>query len=126
VTARIQLDRADARHYPGEVVSGTVEWVFPHEPLSASVVLRWRTEGKGSPEQHVESVESFGAPHSTDRRSFRLTLPTMPYSFSGSMLSIQWSVDLVARMPRKRRDTVEAFRIVTMSPTGDPIDPYRR
>lgn len=126
MTAKIQLDRADARHYPGDVVSGTVEWAFPEPPFSASVVLRRRTEGKGSFETHVASAEDFDAIRAVGRRDFRLTLPNMPCSFSGSILSIVWRVEFVVRTSNWRGEKVEVFRVVTMSPTGEAIDPYRK
>jgi hypothetical protein len=72
------------------------------------------------------STAQFDGLRAVDRRAFQLSLPAMPYSFSGAVLSIVWHVEFVARLRRFRPDKVEAFRIITMSPTGDPIDPYRR
>jgi len=125
MTARIDLARETGRHYPGEVVTGSVEWSFPAVPRDAAMVLRWRAEGKGDPDGGVVSTERFADLQALDRRTFRLALPRMPYSFSGTVLSIVWVVELVVRF-RLRPQKIEVSRLVTMSPTGDPIDPYRR
>lgn len=125
MTARIDLGREDGRHYPGEAVSGTVHWSFPAVPLNAAVRLLWRTEGKSWPEDHgVAITQLFADVQAADWRAFQFSLPVTPYSFSGKVLSIVWHVEFVARL-RWRPQKIEASRIITMSPTGDPIDPYR-
>ena len=126
MTARVDLGREDGRHYPGDVVSGTVEWSLREAPLNAAVRVRWRTEGKSWPEDSgVVGIERFAALRAVDRRPFKLTLPPMPYSYSGKVLSIVWRVEFFQRS-RWRGEKIEAFRVITMSPTGDAIDPYRR
>ena len=124
--AEIDLDREDARYRPGETVSGAVEWSFPAVPHGASLCLRWRAEGKGTPDAGVAIAVQFEEVRAADGRTFRLVLPIMPYSFSGNFLSIVWRVELVVRHRRFGREKIEVFRVITMSPTGDPIDPYRR
>ena len=126
MTARIDLANDTAAYRPGEVVTGTAEWSYSAAPLTAFVRLSWRAEGRGSPDGRFVSTARFDGFRAADRRAFRLVLPTMPYSFSGSVLSIVWRVELVVRHRRLGREKVETSRIVTMSPTGDPIDPYRR
>ena len=79
----------------------------------------------GTPDSGVAVAHQYGSAAS-GRHEFRLPLPNMPYSFSGKVLSISWRVELVARRGRLGREAVEAFRIITMSPTGDAIDPYRQ
>jgi hypothetical protein len=124
--ADIELDRFPARYRPSEIVSGSVQWSFPEDPISVSICLRWRAEGKGTPDSGLAITERYGNAGASGRHEFRLALPVMPYSFSGKALSISWRVELVARRGRLAREAVEAFRIVTMSPTGDAIDPYER
>ena len=123
--AEIELDSDTARYRPGEAVSGAVEWSFPKAPLTVAVNLRWRAEGKGTPDAGSPITVRFEDIRAADRRAFRLMLPTMPYSFWGRVLSIVWRVELVARDRRLGPEAIEAFRVITMSPTGDPIDPYR-
>ncbi len=122
---KIELDRDDARYRPGETVVGAVEWSFPEGPNGAALCLRWRAEGKGTPDAGAPIAVQFEDPRATDRRAFRVTLPIMPYSFSGKVLSIVWRVELMVRHQRYGREAIEVFRVITMSPTGDPIDPYR-
>jgi hypothetical protein len=125
MTAQVELDRDLPLYRPGEIVSGAVEWSFEDTPLRAVVCLRWRAEGKGTPDAGAPITQPFTDLHAVDRRPFRLALPAMPYSFSGKVLAIEWRVEFLVRS-RRAHDTVEAFRIVAMSPTGEPIDPYRR
>jgi hypothetical protein len=123
----IQVGREDGRHYPCDVVTGTADWSFPTTPLGVAVRLRWRTEGKSWPEDSgVAGIERFDDLLAVDRRAFQFTLPVMPYSFSGKMLSIVWRVELVVRHRRFRGEKVEVVWNITMSPTGDAIDPYRK
>jgi hypothetical protein len=124
--AEIDLDGGTVRYRPGESVSGAVKWSFPAVPNGAALCLRWRAEGKGTPDAGSPIAVQFEDALATDRRAFRLVLPIMPYSFSGKMLSIVWRVELVVRHRRFRPEKIEVFRVITMSPTGDPIDPYRR
>jgi hypothetical protein len=123
--AEIKLDRDDARYRPGEAVSGAVEWSFPAVPNGAALCVRWRAEGKGSPDAGSPIAVQFEDARAIDGRAFRVVLPSMPYSFSGKVLSIVWRVELVVRHHRIGREKIEVFRVITMSPTGDPIDPYR-
>lgn len=125
MTASIKLDDESGRHHPGETVTGTVEWSLGQVPVVATLKLLWRTEGKSWPADTAVAGEMhFDDPRAADRRAFRLILPVMPYSYSGSILSIVWHVEFVMRFRWRPQKTV-ASRVVTMSPTGDPIDPYR-
>ncbi len=124
--ARIDLDRDRTRYRPGETVSGAVEWSLPAVPGGVALCLRWRVEGKGAPDAGSPIAVQFKDPLAMDHRAFRLVLPAMPYSFWGKMLSIHWRIELVVRHGRFGVETLEVFRVITMSPTGDPIDPYRR
>jgi hypothetical protein len=121
----IELDRDDARYRPEEMVTGAVAWSFPVVPSGIALCLRWRAEGKGTPDEGSAIAIQFRDAPVADRRAFQLRLPVMPYSFSGKVLSIVWRVELVVRHQRWDREKIEVFRVITMSPTGDPIDPYR-
>jgi hypothetical protein len=126
MTAGINLVNDATAYRPGDLVAGTVGWAFSAVPQNAVVRLLWRAEGKGSPDGRVVTTMQFEGFRAVDRREFRLSLPAMPYSFSGAVLGIVWQVEFVARLHRFRPEQVQAFRRITMSPTGDAIDPYRR
>ena len=124
MTARVDLERETRRYYPGEVVTGAVDWSVGSPPLTMAVRLRWRTEGMSWPaDTRVLGEERFDDPQAVGRSDFRFTLPIMPYSYAGKVLSIVWRVELVLRSRRFGGEKVEAFRAITMSPTGDAIDP---
>jgi hypothetical protein len=91
---RIRLQNDRRAFSPGETVSGTVSWTVDEPPAKAELNLLWSTRGKGT--QDVENVATidFPDPQSRDSRSFRMPLPTSPYSFSGQLISLVWTLEL--------------------------------
>jgi hypothetical protein len=81
---------------PGEEVRGVASWSLEEPPERVELRLFWHTQGKG--DQDVEIVERvpFDAPGPQDRREFVLRLPEGPYSFSGKLISLLWSIEVVA------------------------------
>ena len=59
---------------------------------------------------------TFDAPRSDDRRDFTLPLPREPYSFSGTLISLTWAIELIVE-PGGRVDRCE----FVMSGTGHEI-----
>lgn len=80
---------------PGEEVAGAAAWVLPEDPARVELRLHWRTEGRGDADVGVVASERFEAPGRRDRRSFAFRLPEGPYSFSGSLISLTWGLELV-------------------------------
>ncbi len=80
---------------PGEELAGEVSWQSDSAPGPVELRLFWHTEGKGT--RDVEEIEtiSFNVPGRQDRRDFRFQLPDSPYSFSGKLVSVVWSLELV-------------------------------
>ena len=70
-------------------------WQVDDPPQSAELRLFWYTSGKGT--QDVGNVETvvFQTPQTHDDRTFSLTLPREPYSFSGKLISIVWALELI-------------------------------
>lgn len=95
-TFELVLDARRVEYEPGEVMAGAVSWQLPEPPESVELRLFWYTEGRG--DQDVGIVESINvdAPGQTDRRGFSFTLPLGPPSFSGSLISIIWALELIA------------------------------
>jgi hypothetical protein len=114
----IQLEIAGGktRFRPGEALEGTVHWEFAKAPPAVVVRLSWRTRGKGT-EDHkdVEQLRFEGLPAS-GRKPFRMAIPPSPYSFSGKLVSLVWSVEATAE-PGGKSDPVE----LTVSPSGEEI-----
>jgi hypothetical protein len=79
---------------PGDEISGQVQWESAEQPTRAEVQLSWSTRGKGS--EDAETVESLVLEDlkPQDQRTFRFTAPAEPCSFSGTLISLVWSVEL--------------------------------
>lgn len=87
----------DRREYrPGEVLSGVASWDLRLFPEAVVVRLLWRTSGRGTADRQVVEETRFLEVLAREQRPFRFTLPREPYSFSGSLISLTWAVEVVA------------------------------
>lgn len=85
----IALDRVSFE--PGSPVTGRIEGAFP----TADVVVRlvWETGGKGTIDRAEVGVLVLPAtPGRADPRVFAMTLPLLPLTYSGELLSVSWSL----------------------------------
>lgn len=112
----IELDGGRRAFAPGEEMAGRVRWWMGKDPRRVELRLRWRTEGKGEPDTNVVQRLGFEDPRNQEHRPFRLRLPDSPYSFSGKLISLVWSLELKAR-PGGMLDVLE----ITLSPTGAEV-----
>lgn len=109
---------------PGDDLTGTVSWDGFDPPDRGTIELSWTTQGKGDTDTEVVATvdipalkrpgESAREPlEARDEREFSIPLPDAPYSFSGSLISVTWT--LRARIePGEHERSIE----VTISPTG--------
>ncbi|SHJ15323.1 hypothetical protein SAMN02745216_04440 [Desulfatibacillum alkenivorans DSM 16219] len=79
---------------PGETITGQVSWYLDKRPKAARVRLFWYTMGKGTEDSQVEDQLVFDKPMQQDNRSFKFKLPVAPYSFSGTLITLRWGVEL--------------------------------
>lgn len=126
MTLQIRLP-AGPGHRPGSLLRAEIHWHHPHAPLGGSVELGWATTGKGSGDtqviHHAELAElprvDQTAPaqlQANDARVFALQLPAGPYSFSGTLISLTWT--LRARLdPDDERATIE----IVLAPDGEEL-----
>lgn len=91
---RLSDDRRE--WFPGEMLSGTVEWAFDEPVESLDVRLFWYTEGKGTQDVAVVESQPLLATGLEGDAPFTFRLPLEPYSVSGSLLSLVWAVECVA------------------------------
>jgi len=134
---RVEVARTSLR--PGEDVSGVIQWELTEAPTSAEVRLAWTTRGEGKPDRevvHVVSVADLpcvqaGAPYRDaaqgpagpselrprEQRAFSFRMPDQPYSFSGSLISLVWLLELAVE-PDGLADPVE----LTLSSSGKVIE----
>jgi len=111
----IHLDADDFE--PGEVVTGRVEWDgLERRPELLLVSLLWFTEGKGT--EDIEVVDDVKVQHPAPLGSqvFSLKLPNFPWSFSGTLVSLVWAVEVTF----EPRGAVERVNLVA-APGGDEI-----
>jgi hypothetical protein len=115
---RIQIETEGGANafLPGETIAGTVSWQL--EPPLESVELRlvWYTEGKGDQDLEIVETAAFPTPGIVDRRSFTLHLPDGPYSFSGKLISVLWTLEVVVQ-PNDRAERLP----ITVSPARREI-----
>ena len=112
----IELKDLKTEYQPGQVISGTAQWNLPDQPRKISLQLLWYTRGKGDEDIGlVDSVE-FENPGQFQNQDFSFTIPPGPYSFSGKLISLIWTLELLA----EPRDTCYRQEI-TVSPGGREI-----
>lgn len=80
---------------PGEEIGGAVGWKLEKAPQSAEVRLFWRTEGKGTQDVTLVDTVVLESPGQEEARPFQFVAPESPYSFSGRLVSLIWSLELV-------------------------------
>lgn len=101
---------------PGARIFGEAYWRMDEPVHSIEARLLWYTEGKGTMDSAVVQTVVFNRPAQEETRPFEVTLPIEPYSCSGKLISILWTIELVA-LPTK-----ENIRLpLTMGPGGREI-----
>jgi hypothetical protein len=115
-TLTIQLEQNETAFRPGDVVAGTVSWRLEDQVREVELCLLWYTQGKGDDDAGLVKTVTFEQPSPSDQRRFRFTLPNGPYSFSGSLISLTWALELSTRPG----DSCERKEI-TVGPTGREI-----
>lgn len=91
----LTLNQDPATIVPGQVIEGNVGWRLDDAPSSAVLRLFWYTEGRGT--QEVRVVEELKLPTHLAELSgtFRFTVPGMPYSFQGQLITLKWAIELL-------------------------------
>lgn len=115
----LTIDIADMNtsFHPGQSVRGQVQWQLAEKPEKASLRLLWYTAGKGTEDVGVVRTVEFDNPAATDSRRYDFTLPVGPYSFSGQLISLLWTLELEVAGQCMRQD-------ITVSPTGKEVKLY--
>lgn len=133
---------APERILPGEVFEGVVRWQLARAPEEAVLRLVWSTAGAGLTDEHVvETVDVATLPaadpagavaegpyrgvggdalapgplEAKGARRFRLRAPPSPPSFRGSLIRLEWRLELAAGPDR-------AVHALTVAPGGAPIE----
>jgi hypothetical protein len=113
----IDIENMNTVFNPGQTVRGQVQWQLDKEPEKTVLRLLWYTAGIGAEDVGVVQTVEFDNPAMTDGRRFEFKLPAGPYSFSGQLISLIWTLELAAGGQCVRQD-------ITVSPGGAGIQLY--
>jgi hypothetical protein len=102
---------------PGHTIAGTVRWQFSKPPKRFAVNLGWSTRGKGSEDSEVIDSAIVESPATKGEHAFRFTAPASPYSFSGRLISLVWTLEATTAS----RDESAVVEIV-IAPGGREIE----
>jgi len=115
-TLAIILEEHKREFLPGEELRGKVSWNGSVSPRTATLSLLWRTSGKGSEDFEIHDQVQFQDLSPNSERPFAFKLPLSPYSFSGTLITLQWLLELVLEDPRE-----SAILEIVVSPTRHEI-----
>ena len=114
----VQLENSKTNYIPGEAIRGKVAWSELDSGAShLEVRLIWYSVGKGTRDIGLiasRSIECSGLP--TGDEPFEFVAPHRPFSFSASLLTLTWAVELI-QFPSKHSVSTK----LVISPTGQEI-----
>lgn len=103
---RIDLDGDRRWHLPGDTVTGRAVWRLDADPEAVELRLFWHTRGKGTEDVELVDQVRTEAAGVVGERAFAFRLPLGPYSFSGTLITLSWALELVA-LPGGELERVE-------------------
>jgi hypothetical protein len=112
----VQIAGGQTAFAPGDSLTGIASWNLPKPPREIELRLFWYTRGKGTSDVQVVHSIPIANPPSQDRHRFAFSLPDGPYSFSGTLISLAWGIEIVAE-PKDRAERVE----IVCAPGGREI-----
>jgi hypothetical protein len=113
----MQLWLQKKQYLPGESVAGRAQWSLMKSPQRMEIRLFWYTRGQGTQDAEVIDTITVDTLVFQGEREFTFSLPLIPYSFSGKLISLIWAVELVVEPGGKY-----CREELTFSPTGEEID----
>jgi hypothetical protein len=116
-TIKTKLESGRTAFMPGETISGIATWDLEKRPTHIELRLFWYTSGKGTPDTETVEAISLEHPKQSDSHNFEIALPDGPYSFSGTLISLIWAIELIVE-PQGFTDRTR----ITISPSGDEIE----
>lgn len=119
-TLTVELAQQRDTFAAGEALEGIAGWNFESPPRWVEVRLFWQTAGKGDEDVTVVQTQRFDDPEAVDVQVFRFAVPSGPQSYSGTLLSLRWGVEVVAH---KAKDTAVAHW--TLLPAATKLEQVR-
>ena len=80
---------------PGSRAKGEVRWDLDTVPPSGEIRLCWYTHGFGDRDAGIAGTKPIEVTAAKGRQAFEFVLPDGPLSFTGKLVSLVWSVELV-------------------------------
>jgi hypothetical protein len=93
---RIEPASGGTERRPGDVLELIASWSLAETPSSLEVRLFWFTQGKGTSDVGVVETQPVEIAGARGDRRVRFRLPDTPYSFSGTLITLTWAVELIA------------------------------
>ena len=93
---RIEVDGGRRWFLPGDTLSGRAVWHLEDDTETIEVRLFWYTSGKGTEDVVIIDSVRTDAAGTAGERSFSFRLPDGPYSFSGSLITLAWALEIIA------------------------------
>jgi hypothetical protein len=78
---------------PGARVRVAVAWTADDEPERLELCLLWRTLGKGTQDVELVRTLALERPGRAGEHVFELDLPDYPWSFSGKLVTLEWTLE---------------------------------
>ena len=97
--SELRIETVDDRRWflPGETVAGRAVWTLVDPPETVDLRLFWYTSGKGTEDVEIVGEVDRDHPGRQGELRFEFRLPLGPYSFSGSLITLQWALELVVQ-----------------------------
>ena len=92
-SVRIELDFDTSHFAAGDRIGGQVVWDLARPIERLELTLFWRTSGKGTVDTQIVRHATLAAAGATGSAPFSLTAPESPYSFSGRLITLAWSLE---------------------------------
>jgi hypothetical protein len=109
---RIEVDGGRRWFLPGETLSGRAVWRLEDDTEAVELRLFWYTSGKGTEDVAIIDSVRTDAAGTAGERGFSFRLPDGPYSFSGSLITLTWALELLT-LPHGATERIE----FVMAPT---------
>lgn len=107
----------DQREYlPGDEIRGEVAWQLDDRLVELEVHLAFLTAGRGSTDAVIVATHTIADPGLSGDEAFSFRAPIGPYSFSGTLISLSWAIEVEARGA-----DVTAREEITIAPAGEPL-----
>jgi len=114
---QLTVEGGKSEFYPGDTIRLSAYWSIEKQVDSVAINLFTYTKGKGDRDVSVYDSQELATPHNQENRNIQFTLPDGPYSIAGTLLSLNWSVELIVQ-PGHHVAAIE----FTMSPNGRAVE----